>query len=49
MFATWSTGVPRAFVCALALLLLFLEQLLDHEREVVLDMARAVHEHQRCR
>ena len=36
----------RAFGGALALLLLFLEQLLDDEREVVADEARAVHQQQ---
>ncbi len=39
----------RALDDALAVLLLLLEQLLDDEREVVADEARAVHEQQRRR
>ena len=46
MFATCSTGVRAPSLGALAVLLLLLEQLLDDEREVVADVARAVHQQQ---
>ena len=46
MLATWSTGVAAPASRALAVLVLLLEQLLDDERQVVADEARAVHQQQ---